>query len=165
MSGSHAVGIRAAEPGDAAFITGLAGRLAEVSGLPWLPREATDRFAADGCRQAVAAISQPGHAVLIASGGAGERLGFVHAHLDNSAFTGETVGYVSVVAVSAAAAGGGIGRTLMTAAEAWARQQGCALITLEVFAGNTAARAVYARLGYQEQTLKLAKPLPASCRS
>jgi RimJ/RimL family protein N-acetyltransferase len=35
-------------------------------------------------------------------------------------------------------------------------------MTLEVFASNTAARAVYARLGYQEQTLKLAKQLPAA---
>jgi RimJ/RimL family protein N-acetyltransferase len=30
-------------------------------------------------------------------------------------------------------------------------------MTLEVFAGNAAARGVYARLGYHEQTLKLAK--------
>jgi len=31
-----------------------------------------------------------------------------------------------------------------------------------VFARNIAARAVYARLGYQEQTLTLAKQLPAA---
>jgi predicted GNAT family acetyltransferase len=30
-------------------------------------------------------------------------------------------------------------------------------MTLEVFAGNATARGVYARLGYHEQTLKLAK--------
>ena len=112
MTHTPAPGIRPAEPGDAAFITGMARRLAEVSGLPGLPREATDGFAADGCRQAVAAIGQPGHAVLIACTDAGEPLGFVHAQLDASAFTGETIGYVSVVAVSAAAAGGGIGRRL-----------------------------------------------------
>jgi GNAT superfamily N-acetyltransferase len=45
----------------------------------------------------------------------------------------------------------------MAAAEEWARQQGCALMTLDVFGQNETARAVYARLGYQEQTLKLAK--------
>jgi len=33
------------------------------------------------------------------------------------------------------------------------------MITLEVFGQNAAARAVYQRLGYQEQTFKLAKPL------
>jgi GNAT superfamily N-acetyltransferase len=107
----------------------------------------------------VAAIGQPGHVVLIATDGAGERLGFLHAFLDRSVFTGERVGYVSTVVVSAPAAGAGAGRRLMEAAEEWARQQGCRLMTLEVFGQNAAARAVYARLGYSEQTLKLAKPL------
>jgi GNAT superfamily N-acetyltransferase len=151
--------VRPARPGDAAFITDLAERLAEVSRLPWLPQDATDRFAASGCRQAAAAIGRPGHAVVIASGSADEPLGFAHVHLDQSAFTGEQVGYVSVVVVVADAAGSGIGRSLMAAAEDWASQQGCALITLEVFAANAVARAVYERLGYQEQTLKLAKRL------
>jgi GNAT superfamily N-acetyltransferase len=158
MTAAQTIDGRPAEAADAPFITGLAGRLAEVSRLPWLPREATDRFAASGCQEATAAIGQSGHAVLVASRAA-ERLGFVHAQLDESAFTDQAVGYVSVVAVTAAAAGSGVGRRLMAAAEEWARQQGCRLITLEVFARNTAARAVYARLGYQEQTLKLAKQL------
>ncbi len=151
--------LRRARAGDAGFITGLAGRLAEVSGLPWLPEPATRAFAAAGCQQAAAATGQPGQLALIATGPGGQRLGFVHTLLDTSAFTGETVGYVSTLAVTAAAAGQGVGRALMAAAEDWARQQGCALITLEVFASNTTARTVYARLGYAQQTLKLAKPL------
>lgn len=159
MTGARAIGVRPAEHADVPFIAGLAGRLAAVSQLPWLSRDATDSFAATGCQQAAAAIGASGHAVLIASGSAGERLGFVHACLDQSAFTGETVGYVSVVAVSADAAGTGVGRRLLTAAEDWARQQGCRLMTLEVFGSNTVARATYARLGYQEQTLKLARQL------
>jgi ribosomal protein S18 acetylase RimI-like enzyme len=162
MTRARASGVRLAEPADVPFITGLAGRLAEVSRLPWLPQAATDRFAARGCEQAAAAIGQPGHVVLVASGGAGEPLGFVHAHLDETAFTGEVAGYVSVVAVTAAAAGIGVGRQLMAAAEDWASQQGCVLITLEVFASNTVARSVYERLGYREQTLKLVKQLHGS---
>jgi GNAT superfamily N-acetyltransferase len=74
----------------------------------------------------------------------------------------ETAGYVPVGAVTAAAAEGGIGRRMMSAAREWARRQGCALITLEVFARSTTARAIYARLGYQEPTLKLARHLPAT---
>jgi len=162
MTQARTSGVRPAEPADVLFITGLAERLAEVSRLPWLPQAATDRFAAGGCHQAAAAIGQPGHVVLVASGGAGERLGFVHAHLDENVFTGEVVGYVSVVAVTAAAAGIGVGRQLMAAAEVWASQQGCVLITLEVFASNTVARSVYERLGYREQTLRLAKQLHGS---
>ena len=44
----------------------------------------------------------------------------------------------------------------MPSAEDRARQQGCSVMTLEVVARAT-ARGVYARLGYHEQTLKLAK--------
>lgn len=130
-----------------------------ASHLPWLPAVAIGLFAAVGCEQAVAAIGQPGHAVLIATDGCGERLGFAHAYLDRSVFTGQCVGYLSTVVVSAPAAGAGVGRQLMQHAEEWARGQGCELMTLEVFGQNTAARAAYARLGYQEQTPKLAKPL------
>jgi GNAT superfamily N-acetyltransferase len=45
----------------------------------------------------------------------------------------------------------------MSSAEDRARQQGCSVMTLEVFAGDATARGVYARLGYHELTLKLAK--------
>lgn len=83
----------------------------------------------------------------------------MHAYLDQSTFTGERTGYVSTVVVAAWAAGAGVGRRLMRHAEQWASQQGCRVMTLEVFGQNAPARAVYARLGYQEQTLKLAKPL------
>jgi GNAT superfamily N-acetyltransferase len=158
-AGSDGVEVRAADCGDGPFISGLADRLAAVSRLPWLPAEATDRFAAGGCAEAVRAIGQPGHVVLIAADGAGRRLGFLHACLERSVFTGEQAGYVSTVVVAASAAGAGVGRRLMRGAEQWARQQGCAVMTLEVFGQNAAARAVYQRLGYQEQTLKLAKPL------
>jgi GNAT superfamily N-acetyltransferase len=151
--------VRPAEPSDGRFIAGLAERLAAASRLPWLPAGSTDRFAAGGCAEAVAAIGRPGHVVLIAADGAGRPLGFLHATTDQSVFTGERVGYVSTVVVSAAAAGAGAGRRLMRAAEEWAREQGCGLMTLEVFARNATARTVYARLGYAEQTLKLAKPL------
>jgi GNAT superfamily N-acetyltransferase len=158
-AGYGVVDVRPADPSDGPFITGLAERLATVSRLPWLPAAATDRFAAGGCEEAVAAIGQPGHVVLIAADSSGGRLGFLHACVDQSVFTGERVGYVSTVVVSASAAGAGVGRRLMRGAEEWARQQGCGVMTLEVFAQNAAARAVYTRLGYQEQTLKLAKPL------
>jgi GNAT superfamily N-acetyltransferase len=159
LTKARAVSVRSAQPQDAPFIIELAGRLAEVSRLSWVPQDATDRFAASGCRQAAAAIGEPGHAVVIASDNSNEPLGFAHVHLDRSAFTGEAVGYVSVVVVASDAAGSGVGRRLMVAAEDWVRQQGCALITLEVFATNAVARAVYERLGYREQTLKLAKRL------
>lgn len=150
--------IRLATHADADFIRSGSARLAENSHLDWLPPEATDRFAAAGCESAVAAIGHPEQLVLIAEA-AGKRLGFLHATLDESAFTGERVGYISTVVVMATAARQGIGRLLIDRTEEWARDRGCDLITLEVFAGNRTARAVYERLGYQEQTLKLARRL------
>src|SRR5215472_6451068 len=66
-AGWDGVEVRAADSGDAPFISDLADRLAAVSRLPWLPAEATDRFATEGCAEAVRAIAQPGHVVLIAA--------------------------------------------------------------------------------------------------
>jgi GNAT superfamily N-acetyltransferase len=151
--------IRLAEPADTPFVRNCAARLAEQSRLPWLPTEATDRFAATGCSLGAEAIGDPAQLVLIAADCDTSALGFVHAHLDRSAFTGETVGYIATVVVAEAAAGRGVGRRLIEAAEAWSRARGCRLVTLEVFGANEIARAVYQRLGYSEQTLKLAKPL------
>jgi GNAT superfamily N-acetyltransferase len=150
--------IRAATVTDVCFVEGLSGRLADHSRLPWLPVEATDRFAAAGCRLAAAAIGDPSQLVLIAERD-GDPVGFLHARLETSAFTSEQVGYVSTVVVAPAAARQGTGRRLLEGAEAWARAQGCRLLTLEVFGANASARAVYERLGYREQTLKLAKEL------
>ena len=48
---------------------------------------------------------------------------------------------------------------LMEAAEDWARRQGFRLIALDVFANNRRARGFYARQGYQDDSLRLTKPL------
>jgi RimJ/RimL family protein N-acetyltransferase len=47
----------------------------------------------------------------------------------------------------------------LRAAEGWARAQGLELITLNVFAGNQRARAVYERIGYAPETLRYVKLL------
>lgn len=156
---STEIGIRSAEASDGGFVTNLVDRLADASRLPWIRHEDTERFAAAGCRQAAAAIGADDSIVLVATGPSGERLGFLHAHLEASVFSGDQVGYISTVVVAPHAERRGVGRRLIEAAEAWARSQGCELITLEVFGANNNARAVYDRLGYREQTVKLAKEL------
>lgn len=47
----------------------------------------------------------------------------------------------------------------MATAEDWSRKQGFRLICLGVFANNARARAFYAKQGYQEESLHLARPL------
>jgi GNAT superfamily N-acetyltransferase len=59
-------------------------------------------------------------------------------------------GYVPEVAVTADARGRGVGTALMTAAEEWARRNGCAWTVLDYNAHNADAGRFYRdRLGYR----------------
>ena len=55
--------------------------------------------------------------------------------------------------------GQGIGRALLDYATDWAREHGADALTLNVFPGNTRARALYERAGFQTDLLKLVRPL------
>ena len=101
-----------------------------------------------------------GSAVLLASS-RDEPLGFVHLETTPEFFTGEPQGYVANLAVEETGEGKGVGKALMEAAEAWTRAQGMRHLTLYVFAGNARARTFYARLGFEEDSLKLVKKTPS----
>ena len=47
----------------------------------------------------------------------------------------------------------------MQHAEAWSRDRNLRIVALDVFAHNSGARGFYARLGYQDETLKMIKEL------
>lgn len=53
----------------------------------------------------------------------------------------------------------GIGTALMRCAESWARARGDRQIGLQVYQNNKAALALYQHLGYQSESLWMAKPL------
>ncbi len=53
----------------------------------------------------------------------------------------------------------GVGTALMNAATVWARERGAEEIVLTVWAGNTAAEAFYAGLGYDVVSRALSKPI------
>jgi ribosomal protein S18 acetylase RimI-like enzyme len=59
-------------------------------------------------------------------------------------------GHVEMLVVSAAQRRRGVGARLMDEVAAWARRQDAAELVLTVWAGNAAAEAFYARLGYRE---------------
>lgn len=63
-------------------------------------------------------------------------------------------GYIGNVAVSPAARRQGVGRALLDAMAALAREKGLAFLTLEVRAGNAAARSLYAGCGFAEVGLR-----------
>jgi len=53
-----------------------------------------------------------------------------------------------------------VGRALLAAVEAWSVARGHRFVTLNVFADNARARAVYERAGYAPDTLRYLKTLP-----
>jgi GNAT superfamily N-acetyltransferase len=61
--------------------------------------------------------------------------------------------------VTESAEGRGLGRALLEAAEEWARRQGYAHVTLNVFAANQAARGLYEHLGYRPEQVRYRKEL------
>ena len=102
---------------------------------------------------------------LIAEAPGGERLGYVHAEAATDSVTLEPCGYVTVLALTREAEGQGIADRLMAGVEDWARGMGFRLLGLDVFANNRRARAFYRRLGYQEDSLRLTKPLAEEAAS
>jgi len=152
------VRIRAAGDEDLNFMFELAPRLAEVADLSW--HQAQDLIAFQH-RYMRAAFARPKSetVTLIAEAADGAKLGYVHAEASTDSVTLEPCGYVTVLALTREAEGRGIADRLMTGVEDWAREMGFRLLGLDVFANNQRARAFYRRLGYQEDSLRLTKPL------
>ena len=63
-------------------------------------------------------------------------------------------GQIINVAVHPDARRRGVGRTLMQAAEAYAKERGIVFLSLEVRESNIAARSLYSSLGWEEQGIR-----------
>lgn len=99
------------------------------------------------------------HVVLVCEGVDGELLGYAHAGMDADFFSGEPQGHLYYLATDPRFEGRGVGGKLLDAVEAWARNNGAKGIMLYVFATNDHARKVYERYGFQDDMLKLVKPI------
>lgn len=86
----------------------------------------------------------------------GEVLGFASVK-EREHFTGLRLAYVGELVVAELSEGRGVGRALMAAVEGWARDHDLERILLETGAANGAARAFYARLGFDEAEVTLSK--------
>ncbi|ADV66775.1 GNAT family N-acetyltransferase [Deinococcus maricopensis] len=149
--------VRPARPEDAPFLAGLAPRFTAF-GLPAWRDEAAVRASME--RALALAVTPPADgACLIVQDERGEPLGFVTLATDAELFTDEPEAYLANLAVTAGAEGRGAADALLDAAEAWARARGLPRLTLNVFAGNARARALYARRGFHEDSLKLVRVL------
>lgn len=75
----------------------------------------------------------------------------MNEYKDHSIMKDSKTLYIDDLCVDEAKRGKGIGRMLFEHACAYAREQGCYNVTLNVWAGNDSARRFYENLGMQEQ--------------
>lgn len=150
--------IRDATAADQEFVIATAARLAEFG--PPESRPATELLAGEvrTLRQWFKA-PPAGTRVIVAESAQGERLGFAYLEPVVEYFLREEHGHLGMIATAAGAEGRGVGSALLRAAEDWCRAQGYRRLTLNVFANNSAARAVYDRKGYVPETIHYVKLL------
>ena len=101
----------------------------------------------------------PDVSLLVAEAAGGEPLGCILTTTREDYFTHRPVAHIEVLVVDPRAQGQGLGPRLIAAAEQWAVGRGIDQITLNVFARNQRARALYDRLGYQPETIHYWKKL------
>ncbi len=150
--------IRPARPDDHDFILSLVPRFTDFPLPPWRAREVALHGIEKDFRHHLA-DDVPGSFLFVAEDATGRRCGFLHLKLVQDFFTGASNCHISDLATLPHTEGRGIGSTLLAHAEAWAGEQGCALVTLNVFPGNERALELYRRKGYATDMLHLAKPL------
>jgi GNAT superfamily N-acetyltransferase len=151
------VRVRAAVESDHDFLTAVVPRLRAFGPPALRPADALDRAEREALARALAAADDD--AILLIAELDGADAGVAYAHAASDYFTGEQHGHLSIIAVAEAGEGRGVGRALLQAVEAWSTSRGHRFITLNVFAGNERARAVYERAGYGQDTVRYVKEL------
>ncbi len=73
--------------------------------------------------------------------------------------SGEPSAHLEVLALDKSAEGFGIAASLIDASDSLAKARGAKTISLNVFANNTKARALYERKGYDGELMRYIKPL------
>ena len=106
-----------------------------------------------------------GTALWVAEDARGTIVGAAYAERAIDYFTQEPHAHLGILAVAAEAEGRGVGRALMETMEQSAADQGYRFVTLNVFAGNDRAAAIYARAGYRPDATKLVKELRPTPRN
>lgn len=86
-------------------------------------------------------------------------LGFIHVRTHEDGISGETCGTIPLLAVSPKSQGLGLGKALIEHGETWAKNLGCRLLHLEVFANNKKADGFYQNIGFKPETVHMIKPI------
>lgn len=151
--------IRHYRPTDRPQVLTLASRL--LTGVaPWRNEHTAAQAVLGWVTASIDAVDiadGPGAPVLVALHH-GRIAGFVTTGT-RSHWSGDLDAYVGELVVAEHLASQGIGRSLMSAAEQWARSAGYTRLTIETGAGNQAARQFYTALGYLEEEVVLSRAL------
>jgi RimJ/RimL family protein N-acetyltransferase len=151
MTSAGGFHIRYAEPGDAAALVELARAVgSEAEG--WLIANGAWRSPSDE-RRYLRAIRRSSHAAVLVAEAPDGVVGRLSVARDPHPASAHVADLGIMVARGFLRRG--IGRALMEAAEDWARDVGVAKIELHVFPYNVGAIALYERLGYRREGLRL----------
>ena len=74
-------------------------------------------------------------------------------------FTGRLNAHLLAIVVAPSVDGHGVGQRLMAELDEESRQRGAYTMSLNVFAENERARALYRRLGFHEELIRAVRPL------
>ena len=144
--------IRPATKADAEAVLALAHRLREGV-APWRDEAAVAAAVRGWVEGSLASIGELGHAMLV-SEQAGEVVGFVSVSPGRH-WSGEAEATIGELVVAPAVEGRGLGRALVEAALEHARADGYQRISVSTGAANARARALYARLGFEDEDVTL----------
>ncbi len=148
--------VRRVMPDDHRAVVALAPRLTEGV-APWRAPADVRRAVEEWVSGSLSSAEKPEHGFFVAVV-ADTVVGFVSVG-QRVHFSGSVDGYVGELVVARQHEGRGIGGLLMDHAERWTRDRGYAHLTLETGAANAAARAFYEARGYQEEDVRLTRPL------
>jgi GNAT superfamily N-acetyltransferase len=148
--------IRPYQSSDREYVLSMVSRFSAFELPQWRQREEIDGANRASMERALK-LPKPDSAIYIAEDENGTPAGFIHLQTETDYFRDEKYGYVSDLAVDESFEGQGIGRFLLKTAEDWTHDKGYHLLALYVFAGNTRARQVYEKYGFQQEVIKYVK--------
>jgi ribosomal protein S18 acetylase RimI-like enzyme len=150
--------VRLAHADDDDFILALVPRLVAFDLPAWRKRNDTLNGIRSDIARHLRELPAASH-LFVAEDDDGERVGFLHLQTQKDFFTGVLNCHIGDLVVAEGHDGRGVGSALIAYAEQWAREHRCRHVTLSVFPGNERARALYARFGYGDELIRMAKLL------
>lgn len=149
--------IREAQENDHSFILGLSPYLAEVAQLEWHCDDVIQKMQDDYISEMLAETSKPNITFIAEINNVS--MGFIHVRTHEDSISGETCGTIPLLAVSPKSQGLGLGKVLIEHGAKWAKNIGCRLLHLEVFANNKKAEGFYQNIGFKPETVHMIKPI------